>query len=81
MGLTETLLKGLIKGKAGLFVEVSGKQAVEIRLEGKEIVLDVKSPVLAMEAFLDQAGKGMLDTVKKLGYRIKVKYHVLEFEL
>ncbi|MBI4173299.1 MAG: hypothetical protein HY519_01120 [Candidatus Aenigmarchaeota archaeon] len=84
MGLTEILLQGLLKGKAGLFIEVQGKQAAEIKLDGKAITVDVKNPLLAMEALLEQMGQGnaksVLGLLKKSGYQVKVKYGILEFD-
>lgn len=77
-------------GKAHFMVMVGNKPAIELILEDKEIIIDIKNPILAIELgieeFLENHRKGkvdisILDSIKKIGYKIKIKYKFLEFDL
>lgn len=89
MGLLEALLKKTF-GKVHIMVTVGSKPAIEVIFEDNEIILDIKNPVLAMEAGLDQmltrrkeftTSSKRLEGLKKMGYKIKIKYKNLEYEL
>ncbi len=86
MSLIRDLLE-IMTGKAHLYLSVGGTPAVEIILHGKEIVAEIKNPLLAMELGLEYAlnrKKGdhyILKQIKAAGYKVKVKYMMLEFEI
>lgn len=89
MGILEGLLEKTF-GKVHIMITVGNKPAVEIIFEDTEIILDIKNPILAMEAGLDQmlsrrkhltASSRRLEGLKKMGYKIKVKYKNIEYEL
>ncbi len=87
--MLEEILERLF-GKVHIYVTVGNKPALEVIFEDSKIIIDIKNPVLAIEAGLDQmlARKGDMDFssrrlegLKKLGYKIIIKYKMLEFEL
>lgn len=87
--MLEQILERLF-GKVHVYVTVGSRPAVEVILDGKKIIIDIKNPVLAIEAGLDQfmASRGeagmdsrTLQRLKKMGYKIIIKYKMLEFEL
>ena len=88
MGIVSDMLD-IVEGKVHFYLSVGGKPAVEIivRNKEKEIVAEIKNPLLAVELGIHQlAGGGKYDSsilknVKKAGYKIKIKYKMLEFEL
>jgi len=89
MGLLETILNRTF-GKVHIMVTVGKKPAVEILFRDSEIILDVKNPILAAEAGLDQmlsrhhqltTSSKRLNGLKNMGYKIKLKYKNLEYEL
>ncbi len=88
MSLITSILE-LVSGRMHFYLSVGGRPAIEIILrdEEKEIVAEIKNPVLALELGLQQISTAkkfdsyMLDRVKDAGYKIKVKYKMFEFEL
>ena len=87
MVLLEELLERLA-GKLHFYVTIDNHPAAEIVIHEKAILIDVKNPVLAMEAlmgeFLKQKKAGRNDvfrSLKGLGYTVKVKYKIFEMEL
>lgn len=83
MGLLESFLKG-IPGDVHLRLFLGEKEAADIRMEGKTILVDVKNPIIAVEAMLKQLSEGKeksqtLGRLKKEGYQVKIKWKGLEF--
>ncbi|MFQ5647800.1 MAG: hypothetical protein ACE5FW_01055 [Candidatus Aenigmatarchaeota archaeon] len=79
-----------VAGKVHILVTVGDKPAIEVIFEEPYITLDIKNPVLAAEAGLSEMMKRRgavafdsrrLDSLKDLGYRIKIKYRKFEYEL
>ncbi len=76
-------------GKVHFVITVGSKEAIEIKLEGKNIIVDVKNPILAIELGLEEilAKKGkkgkdsMLNKLKSMGYTIKIKYKFIELDI
>ena len=86
MSLITDILE-IIEGKVHFYLSVGGKPAVEIIMKDKEIVAEIKNPLLAIELGIQQLATKekrdsyVLQRVKDAGYKIKVKYKMLEFEL
>lgn len=90
MGILSSLLEG-ISGSLHFYVYVGKEPAAEIRIEEKTIIIEIKNPVLAVEFGARELLKGsgccgkpdphILDSAKKMGYRIIIKYRRLEFSL
>jgi hypothetical protein len=84
-----TRLLEMVTGKARFYLTIGGKPAVEIILhdEKKEIVAEIKNPVLAVELGLHELAAGsksggyLLEKIKAAGYKVKVKYKIFEIEL
>lgn len=85
MGLTEKILEKLT-GEVHFYIFVGDNPAVEIKITEDEIILEIKNPLLAAELALDEllhrkktpAG---LEKIKDMGYKIKIKYKMVEMEL
>jgi hypothetical protein len=86
MGMMRNLLE-MMQGKVHFYLFVGGSPAIEIIVHNKEIIADIKNPLLALELGIHQfANRGKSDSyilkqAKKAGYKIKVKYKMLEIEL
>jgi hypothetical protein len=88
MSLLESILESIF-GKVHFMVLVGNKPAIEIRLEDKEILVDIKNPVLAIELGLEEivgrregeSPDSLMKKLKSMGYRIKIKYKFLELEI
>jgi hypothetical protein len=88
MSMITSILE-ILTGKIHIYLSVGGSPAVEIviRDKEKEIVADIKNPILAIELGLQQiATKKKMDSyvlnrIKDAGYKIKVKYKMLEMEI
>ncbi len=86
MGLLESFLESF-GGRVHFMVLVGTEPALEIKLRDKDIVVEVKNPLLAVEFGLQELAKGgkidsrIFREIKKLGYRIKIKYGILELDL
>ena len=77
-----------ISGKVHLIILIKNKPALEIRFRNKVIIVDIKNPILALTLGLEQFSKkkgsgdfGWVDELKKLGYKIKIKYKMFKFDL
>ncbi len=77
-------------GKAHLLILIKNKPALELCFCDKEIIAEIKNPILAMTLGLEHFIKkkeergnelGFVKELKKLGYKIKIKYKMFEFEL
>jgi len=87
MGALGDLLD-IMEGKVHLYLTVGKVPAVEITMQGKVIVAEIKNPLLALELGLmqlikhrDGGDSGMLQKLKKSGLKLKIKYKMLEFEM
>ena len=87
MGILSEILE-MITGKVHLYITVGDSPAVEVILKDKEIIADIKNPVLAFEFGIDQMLKRraprdsfILKRVKNSGYKVKIRYKLLEIEL
>jgi hypothetical protein len=87
MGILESILGG-IKGELHFFLFVGDEPAAEIKIiSPKEILIDVKNPILAIELGARELIKGgkadekLFSEIKKMGFRIKLKYRRLEIEI
>lgn len=87
--MLEQILERLF-GKVHVYVTVGNKPALELTVEGKEIVIDVKNPVLAIEVGADKllsarkegdSESRTLARLKRMGYKIIIKYKMLKFEV
>lgn len=77
-----------VVGKAHFMVFMGKHAAAEINLDGKNITVDIKNPLIALEFGIEQLLKGegeidvkILERVKALGYRIKIKYKMFELDI
>jgi hypothetical protein len=79
MSLLEEILESVF-GKVHFMVLVGNRPALEIKLRDKEIVVDIKNPILAvefgLEELLETRGKEHPDSALK-----KLKYKIFELEL
>jgi hypothetical protein len=86
MSIIKNILE-MIQGKVHFYLFVGGSPAIEIILHDKEIIADIKNPILALELGLHQLGgkkqfsSSILDKVKEAGYKVKVRYKIFEIEL
>jgi hypothetical protein len=88
-GVLEKFLERVF-GKVHIYVTVGKRPAIEVIFEEPFIIIDVKNPLLAAEAGLDQMLKRRgtvtfdskrLGGLKKMGYKIKVRFRGMEWEL
>jgi len=85
MGLLETYLEKIPKD-VRLVAMVKKRELAEIQIEGNEIVIEVKSPLLIVETVLKQlmekkVESSTLSRFQNLGYKVKVRYKGIEFDL
>lgn len=88
MSLITSMLE-VFTGKVHFYLSVGGKPAVEIIIhdEKKEIIAEIKNPLLALELGLQQIATKkkvdsyVLDRIRDAGYKVKVKYKIFEMEL
>lgn len=85
--MLENILKTLY-GRIHFIVCIGDAPAFELKLKEKEIIIEILNPILAIEfgveEFIKNRGKGdsmLLETIKKLGYKIKIKYKMFSIEL
>jgi hypothetical protein len=86
MGMMSEILE-MIQGKVHFYLFVGGSPAIEIKIHDKEIIAEIKNPLLALELGLQQfatkrkSDSFILNQAKKAGFKVKVKYKMLEIEL
>ncbi|MFH1294618.1 MAG: hypothetical protein ABIH90_01585 [Candidatus Aenigmatarchaeota archaeon] len=85
MGIFSCLL-GAACDDVHLMVMLGKRAAAEIKLEGKDIVVEVVNPIFAVEAVIEQlrkhdAANFEINSLKKQGYRILVRWSMIEVEL
>ncbi len=81
-----TELLDRMRGKVHFYITVGEKPAAEISIEGKHVIIEVKSLHLSLEALLPELlkrrqGGDLLGKFKKKGYKFTIKYRMLEFPL
>lgn len=75
------------EGEADFSLEAEGKPALNVKMRGKEVTIEILNASIAMDLAGEHifsgkpVGSGTLEKLKKAGLRVKVKYKVLEFEL
>jgi len=86
MSILKDMLE-VFQGRVRLHLKLDGKPAADLVLTPREIIIDVKNPLLALEFGLKNIGKEnpinsyIIRMAKAAGYRIKVKYKIFEIEL
>ncbi|MBU0898614.1 MAG: hypothetical protein KKB03_04460 [Nanoarchaeota archaeon] len=86
MGILAKILEGLC-GKAHFMVLIGRKPALEITIEDKQVLIDVKNPVLALDFGMQEllkrgkVEKNVLREMKKLGYKITIKYKMFKLDI
>jgi hypothetical protein len=91
MGTMTDILKRIDK-RISIMVLIDEKPLVEVSVEKKDIMVEVKNPLLAIEYGIKKLfekktikEKGdtskVLKMIKSKGYKIKVKYGVFEFDV
>jgi len=86
MGVMARFLEGL-GGKARFMVLIGKKPAIELFIKNKDIIVEIKNPVLAIDFGLQELLKEkrldstVINDIKKLGYNIKIKYKMFELDL
>ncbi|MBN2330916.1 MAG: hypothetical protein JXC85_03805 [Candidatus Aenigmarchaeota archaeon] len=77
----------MMQGKVHFYLFVGGSPAIEIKIHNKEIIAEIKNPLLALELGIHQLATNrksdsyILKQAKKAGYKVRVKYKMLEIEL
>lgn len=85
MTLLEHFLKD-VPEDVEITISIKKKPIAEVTLEGKEVIIDVKNPILAVETVLKQISSGglqslTLDRLKEMKYKVKVRWKGLSFDL
>lgn len=87
MEILAEILKTII-GRAHFMIYMGKNHAAEIEIKDKVIVVDIVNPIaaveLGIEEFLSRKGTQDIDVIKKIreaGYKIKIKYKMLEMDL
>ncbi|MBU0953121.1 MAG: hypothetical protein KKA90_01715 [Nanoarchaeota archaeon] len=79
-----------LSGQLHFYVTIGEHPAAEVIVQGKHIIIEIKSILLSTEAvvkYLMGKGKGsgssddFLRSMKKKGYRLTIKYKFFEFDL
>ena len=76
-----------LSGNAEMTLSLDGSDFLVVHAKGKEMTIEVKDPLKAMEMglhkFLEgkKSGSGLKQLLKDLGFRIKVKYSIFELEI
>jgi len=77
----------VFSGRLRFHLFFEGKSAVDVVLTPGEMLIEIKNPIVALEMGLQQIGSKnklnsyIIDMVKSAGYKVKIKYKLLEFEL
>jgi len=85
MGILEDYLHK-IPDDITLDVRVKDKVLAEIKIKDKEIIVDLKSPILALETIIKQVldkkiKSGTIQRLQAKNYKIKVKWKGITFDL
>ncbi len=85
MDVIAEILRSIV-GRAHFMVFLGKYPAAEIELKDKEIDIQIKNPVLAVELGIEEllsknVDISFLKKIKEMGYKIRIKYKILEVEL
>ncbi len=93
MAFWSALLSQLSEGNIGFTVTIGDGDVAHIYVKGKKVIVEIKSPVLALEfgvkeflkRGLEEEGRNIdmsaFENIKKAGYKVVIKYGPLEFEI
>ena len=77
-----------ILGRIHFMIYLGKSPAAEIEIVDKDIIVHILNPLIALELGVEElfSKKGkkninMLENIKKSGYKIKIKYKMLEIDL
>lgn len=77
----------VFSGRLRFHLFFDGKPAVDIVITTDEVIVDIKNPLVALEMGFHQIGHSnklnsyIIKMIKAAGYKIKIKYKVLEFDI
>lgn len=88
MNLLKDVLEELC-GNIHFFISFGEKPAAEVKFKDKDIIIEIKNPLLAAEVAVEEILENRknskfvkyLEKIKNMGYRIKVKYKLLEIDI
>ncbi|UCD03225.1 MAG: hypothetical protein JSV63_01140 [Candidatus Aenigmatarchaeota archaeon] len=86
MSLITDILE-VFSGRLRFHLFFEGKPAVDLVLTPREIVVEIKNPIVALEMGFHQIGHRnklnsyIIKMIKAAGYKMKIKYKMLEFEI
>ena len=85
MDVIADILRSIV-GRVHFMVYLGKFPAAEIELKDKEILIHIKNPLLALELGIEEmlskkVDISVLDSIKEMGYKVKIKYKILEIEL
>ena len=80
---------GISRGGIRFTISLRRRPAVDIILRGRDIVVEIRDPLAAMELGIrhfvsgkrGRLGPFLLRKLRALGFRIKLKYKFIEFEV
>ncbi len=92
MAFWSSLLSQFSGGDICFTISLDGKDVASICIKGKEIIVEIKSALMAIEfgvkEFIKTWGKpsrkidmSAFENIKKAGYKIVLKYKLLEIEI
>ena len=86
MGILASILE-TVGGKVHFMVLIDRKPALELFLKDKELIVEIKNPVLAIDFGIQElfgggkSKRNIFRQIKKLGYKVKIKYKMLELDI
>jgi hypothetical protein len=87
MDILADIFKSIV-GKAHFMIYMGNTPAAEIEMKDKEVMVDIVNPIalveLGIEEFISKKGTQDIEVIKRIkeaGYRIKIRYKMLEMEL
>ncbi|NOX71269.1 MAG: hypothetical protein GXO64_01035 [Candidatus Micrarchaeota archaeon] len=93
MAFWSTLLSQLSDGNIGFTIMLDGKDVASINVTGKKIIVEIKSPILAIEFGIKEFMKNKdakdnseidmsaFENIRKAGYKVIIKYGLIEIEI
>jgi hypothetical protein len=87
MNILEEIFRSIV-GRVHFMVYLGKAPAAEIEVKGKDIIVNIIHPIIALELgieeLLSKKGKkdiDMIENIEKAGYKIKIRYKMLELGL
>ncbi len=87
MDILADIFKSIV-GKVHFMIYMGNTPAAEIEMKDKEVMVDIVNPIalveLGIEEFISKKGTQDIEVIKRIkeaGYRIKIRYKMLEMEL